>query len=150
MVVMPADTGAPVSGGSDDALHTDGGGSAAASRLKQLPNLPMVRHNHKWYRCRTLKTTAKQVQLEFQGFESNAAPFSLPLNSERLWRGSYKGRDWRHLVRSLAGNRPAEVARPDHCMCIWLWCRDYMLCVIHDAPCTTSTSMQICLGLIVP
>ncbi len=26
-------------------------------------------------------------------------PFWLPRDSERLWRGSYKGKDWRHLVR---------------------------------------------------
>jgi hypothetical protein len=98
---MPTITGAPQPGDSDDALKTDGEGvCSASSRLHQLPNLPMVRHNHRWYRCRTLRTTNKTVQLEFQGFESETTPFTLSLVSNRLWRGSYKGRDWRHLVPS--------------------------------------------------
>ena len=32
---------------------------------------------------------------------SSGGPFWLPRDSERLWRGSYKGKDWRHLVGGL-------------------------------------------------
>lgn len=91
------------SGGSDDARKSDrgegGGGGACSGKPRKIPKLPMVRYNRKWYRCRTLKSTAARVQLEFGGFESAPAPFWLPTDSDRLWRGSYKGKDWRHLVR---------------------------------------------------
>ncbi len=88
-----------VSGGSDDARNSDRGeGGGGAAKARKIPKLPMVRHNRKWYRCRTLKSTAARVQLEFGGFESSAAPFWLPTDSDRIWRGSYKGKDWRHLV----------------------------------------------------
>ena len=103
---MPPHTAAsPVnSGGSDDARNSDqgeGGGGGSSGKPRKIPKLPMVRHNRKWFRCRTLKSTAARVQLEFGGFESTAAPFWLATDSDRIWRGSYKGKDWRHLVRSL-------------------------------------------------
>ena len=63
-----------------------------------LPKLPMVRHGKQWFRCKNMKSTAAKVQLEYCGFEDNNTPFWLPLTSPRLWRGSYKGKDWRHLV----------------------------------------------------
>lgn len=37
--------------------------------------------------------------VEFTGFEEQSGPLSLPRDSDRIWRGSYKGKDWRYLVR---------------------------------------------------
>lgn len=37
---------------------------------------------------------------EFTGFEEQSGPLNLPRDSDRIWRGSYKGKDWRYLVRS--------------------------------------------------
>ena len=99
------------SSGSDDVRKEDGGeqnGSAkAGGKPRKIPKLPMVRHNRKWFRCRTLKSTAARVQLEFGGFEDSTGPFWLPANSDRIWHGSYKGKDWRHLVRRCATMRLA-------------------------------------------
>ena len=36
---------------------------------------------------------------EFTGFEEQTGPLTLPRDSDRIWRGSYKGKDWRYLVR---------------------------------------------------
>ena len=38
------------------------------------------------------------VAAEFTGFEEQTGPLWLPKDSDRIWRGSYKGRDWRYLV----------------------------------------------------
>ena len=37
---------------------------------------------------------------EFTGFEEVSGTISLPRESDRIWRGSYKGKDWRYLVSS--------------------------------------------------
>ena len=87
------------SGGTSDGI---GGGGNNADGLSHLPKLPMVRHGKQWLRCKTLRSTSTKVQLECCGFEGEKPAFWLPLTSDRLWRGSYKGKDWRHLVRSLA------------------------------------------------
>lgn len=36
---------------------------------------------------------------EFTGFEEASGSISLARESDRIWRGSYKGKDWRYLVR---------------------------------------------------
>ena len=36
---------------------------------------------------------------EFTGFEEQTGPLNLPRDSDRIWRGSYKGKDWRYLVQ---------------------------------------------------
>ena len=49
---------------------------------------------------------ARHVQLngvwfaEFMGFEQQLQPVWLARDSERIWRGSYKNKAWKHLVRS--------------------------------------------------
>jgi hypothetical protein len=59
----------------------------------------MVQYRSAWYRGRVLKQTAWKVLLEFTGHNHEGGPFWLPKDSPRLWRGSYKGRDWKYLVR---------------------------------------------------
>ena len=89
------------SDGTSDGKH-DSADAADHAKLRPLPKLPMVRHGKQWFRCKSIKTTAAKVQLEYCGFEEKNQPFWLPLTSERLWRGSYKGKDWRHLVHPWA------------------------------------------------
>lgn len=36
---------------------------------------------------------------EFMGFEQQLQPVWLARDSERIWRGSYKNKAWKHLVR---------------------------------------------------
>jgi len=38
------------------------------------------------------------LPVEFTGFEEVSGTVSLPRESNRIWRGSYKGKDWRYLV----------------------------------------------------
>ncbi|KAK9830353.1 hypothetical protein WJX72_011216 [[Myrmecia] bisecta] len=72
-------------------------GPTTGRRLAKIPKLPMVRHGKKWYRARLLKDNNNRVLIEFAGFEQESAPVWLPKESDRIWRGSYKGKDWRHL-----------------------------------------------------
>ena len=39
------------------------------------------------------------VHAEFMGFEQQLQPSWLARDSERIWRGSYKNKAWKHLVR---------------------------------------------------
>jgi len=87
---------------------SDGGGTITADGLATLPKLPMVRHGKQWLRCKTLRATSSKVQLECCGFVGEKPAFWLPLTSDRLWRGSYKGKDWRHLVRVVPLAPPAS------------------------------------------
>lgn len=63
----------------------------------KVAKLPMVRHSGVWYRARTLQEKATRVLLEFPGFAALTPPFWLGRDSDRIWRGSYKGRDWKYL-----------------------------------------------------
>jgi len=92
-IASPAASGGTSDGG--------GGGNMTADGLPTLPKLPMVRHGKQWLRCKTLRATSSKVQLECCGFVGEKPAFWLPLTSDRLWRGSYKGKDWRHLVRIM-------------------------------------------------
>ena len=49
---------------------------------------------------------------EFTGFEEVNGTVSLPRESDRIWRGSYKGKDWRYLVSFT----------PLHLLCYIIWC----------------------------
>ncbi|KAK9863572.1 hypothetical protein WJX84_000196 [Apatococcus fuscideae] len=63
----------------------------------KLPKLPMVLKGSKWYRGRLLRDSGPRVLVEASGLEDPPAQEWLPKESERLWRGSYKGKDWRYL-----------------------------------------------------
>ncbi|GAB4815866.1 hypothetical protein N2152v2_002912 [Parachlorella kessleri] len=86
----------------------------ARGRLPKIPKLPMVRQDDSgWYRARLLEDAGERVLLEFTGFEGQFVPMWLPRTSDRIWRGSYKGKDWKHLgggawepkVKSSSGRR---------------------------------------------
>jgi hypothetical protein len=83
----------------------DGGGPTATKAPSQgkvikIPKLPMVQFGNAWYRAKLMKDVGARVMLEYQGFSHEGGPFWLPKDHPRIWRGSYKGRDWRHLVRA--------------------------------------------------
>lgn len=72
--------------------------SARPARPLKLPKLPMVRQGRgRWYRARVLQDTGSKVLLEFTGFEHMLPALWLPRDTDRVWRGSYKGKDWRYL-----------------------------------------------------
>jgi len=63
----------------------------------KIPKLPMVLQGKQWYRARLLKETSEKVLVEFAGFEHMLPSLWLPRASDRIWFGSYKGKDWRYL-----------------------------------------------------
>lgn len=63
----------------------------------KIPKLPMVRQGNKWYRARVVQETETSAQFEFAGYEAVMPMIWLPRNSDRIWFGSYKGKDWRYL-----------------------------------------------------
>jgi hypothetical protein len=77
-----------------------GNGAAKPARTIKIPKLPMVQYGRAWYRAKVLKELNSKVQVEYQGVSHEGGPFWLPKDHARLWRGSYKGRDWRYLVRA--------------------------------------------------
>lgn len=70
----------------------------AGSRLIKIPKLPMVLYGKKWYRARVMEQGDSKVLLEYQGFSHEGGPFWLAKDHPRIWRGSYKGKDWKYLV----------------------------------------------------
>lgn len=92
-------------GGDENNLHGvgEGGGGRGALRGK-MPKLPMVRSGKKWYRARLMREDKTQVLLgsSCKGSEG-AQPFWLLKDSDRIWHGSYKGRDWKYLVSGVLG-----------------------------------------------
>jgi hypothetical protein len=64
----------------------------------KIPKLPMVEYAKKWYRAKVLKDACSKVLLEYQGYSHEGGPFWLAKDHSRIWRGSYKGRDWKYLV----------------------------------------------------
>ena len=62
----------------------------------KIPKLPMVKEGEHWYRTRVLKETEKRIHVEFAGYEHTMPATWLPKYSERVWLGSYKGKDWRY------------------------------------------------------
>lgn len=67
-------------------------------KVIKIPKLPMVEYAKKWYRAKVLKDAGSKVLLEYQGYSHEGGPFWLPKDHPRIWRGSYKGRDWKYLV----------------------------------------------------
>lgn len=75
-----------------------GNADCAVGRSFKIPKLPMVLYGKKWYRAKVLKDAGSKVMLEYQGFNHEGGPFWLNKDHARIWRGSYKGKDWRYLV----------------------------------------------------
>jgi len=90
-----------------------GGGSGVAQNPKpvpgarpaKIPKLPMVQFQGRWYRAKVLRDQPSRVMVEYQGVNHEGGPVWLAKDSSRLWRGSYKGKDWRYLVGLGRGGR---------------------------------------------
>eukprot|EP00803_Ostreobium_quekettii_P008210 evm.model.scf_2401.1 EVM.evm.TU.scf_2401.1 scf_2401:494-15580(-) len=67
--------------------------------IEKLPRMPMVLHNKEWYRARILREEEDRIFVEFTGFEDGSfvKPFWLSKDSGLIWRGSYRGKDWKYL-----------------------------------------------------
>ena len=48
--------------------------------------------------CSYNRLTTGALLAEFMGFEQQLQPVWLARDSERIWRGSYKNKAWKHLV----------------------------------------------------
>lgn len=83
----------PGSGTKRGRSASKGGGKRPAPKI---PKLPMVKEGAHWYRTRVLKETDKRIHVEFAGYEHTMPATWLPKYSERVWLGSYKGKDWRY------------------------------------------------------
>jgi hypothetical protein len=77
--------------------------AAVGAKVIKIPKLPMVEYGKKWYRAKVLKDAGSKVLLEYQGYSHEGGPFWLPKDHTRIWRGSYKGRDWKYLVSQRQG-----------------------------------------------
>lgn len=75
--------------------HTDGR-RKTAKVLPKIPKLPMVRQGNHWYRARVLKEDKHRILVEFAGYEHSLPSTWIPKYCQRVWLGSYKGKDWRY------------------------------------------------------
>ena len=97
--------------------------SGKAPRGAKIPKLPMVQYGKKWYRAKVLKDVPGKVLVEFQGYSHEGGPFWLAKESSRLWKGSYKGRDWKHLVSDRALAKIESLNVIIRIACLWIFCR---------------------------
>lgn len=95
------------------------------SRPVRIPKLPMVQYGKEWYRAKVLKDAGSKVMLEYQGYNHEGGPFWLNKDHARIWRGSYKGKDWRYLVRSI------DISAASMLLSV------YCVCGLHITPCNT-------------
>ncbi|BDA45639.1 hypothetical protein COCOBI_07-4260 [Coccomyxa sp. Obi] len=110
---LPSSSTMDVDSHSDDG-HNSNGARAPTGKLRKIPKLPMVRHGKKWYRARLLRDTGSRVTIEFTGFEEQSGPLALPRDSDRIWRGSYKGKDWRYLGDGAWEPKEKQCKKPQH------------------------------------
>lgn len=89
--------------------------AAGVSKRAKLPaKNPMVlqKQNGSYYRVRVLKEETYRVKIEFMGFEQQLQPSWLARDSERIWRGSYKNKAWKHLGDGAWEPRSGERGAP--------------------------------------
>ncbi|KFM25663.1 hypothetical protein F751_2505 [Auxenochlorella protothecoides] len=55
-----------------------------------------------WYRARVVKDAGDRVLLEFTGFEDQFPALWLARGTDRIWRGSYRGKDWKPAAVATA------------------------------------------------
>lgn len=79
-----------------DGNHRDGPARRTKKVLPKIPKLPMVRQGVHWYRARVLKEDKQRILVEFAGYEHSLPSTWLPKYCDRVWLGSYKGKDWRY------------------------------------------------------
>lgn len=87
---------------------------SSVPRPLKVPRLPMVKYKEGWYRARVLEQKATEVLLELSGLEAETGSFWLPRDSDRIWRGSYRGRDWRHLGDGAWEPKPRKNGQKVH------------------------------------
>lgn len=92
----PAAAAAPLPAATP-AAYEDGGEGANPHDLYTIPNMPMVeRPGGLWYRANVVKETSDRVLFEWAGYESAFEREWVERASTRIWRGSYKTKDWRY------------------------------------------------------
>ncbi|GLC61147.1 hypothetical protein PLESTB_001723300 [Pleodorina starrii] len=100
--------------------------SSLAGPLK-VPKLPMIRAGRGWYRGRLMRESVdgQRVLVDVPGApkpatggsgggqaaQQHGQPFWLPVVSDRIWRGSYKGKDWKYLGDGAWEPKPAAFKR---------------------------------------
>ena len=65
--------------------------------MNVIPHLPMVLKGDRWFRANVVRERGDKVLVDFPGYEATHGAEWLDRTSERIWRGSYKGKDWKHL-----------------------------------------------------
>ncbi|GIL78154.1 hypothetical protein Vretimale_7524 [Volvox reticuliferus] len=98
-------------------------GHSATGPLK-VPKLPMIRAGRGWYRGRLMRESmdGQRVLVDVPGAPNPGSsssssghpqnqPFWLPVTSDRIWRGSYKGKDWKYLGDGAWEPKPAAFKR---------------------------------------
>ena len=93
--VAPSD-GSKYVNGSDLPERAASGKKGDKRAPPKIPKLPMVRQGEHWYRARVLKENTDTILVEFAGYEHSLPSICLPKYCDRVWLGSYKGRDWRY------------------------------------------------------
>ena len=87
-----------------------------------VPRLPMIAVGDAWYRGRVAAddTAGGRVLIECSVVPGVSRPFWLERASTRIWRGSYKGRDWKYLgdgawePKKGGGGGSSEPAKKKH------------------------------------
>lgn len=85
-----------------------------ADRKAKFPRMPMVRHGREWFRARILKDDERRIFVEFTGFEDGSfvKPFWIQKDSDLIFKGSYRGKDWKYLVSAMKNAATVHAAGP--------------------------------------
>ena len=73
--------------------------------------LPMVKRDGKWWRARVVGQRRDAIRLEWCGHEEEWDDEWVGRTSGRLWRGSYRGKDWRYLADGAWAPKPGVANR---------------------------------------
>lgn len=62
--------------------------------------MPMVEYGNLWYRVRIKDEDEDNIFIEFTGFEDGSLvqPFWIRKDSDKVFKGSYRGKDWKYMV----------------------------------------------------
>jgi len=76
----------------------------------KLPRMPMIRYGEYWYRARIKQETKESIHVEFTGFEDGLVkPFWIRKDSVDVFKGSYSGKDWRHVGEGAWEPKPRKM-----------------------------------------
>ena len=88
-------------------MHAAPNGLCAADREHKMAGPLLYHQSLRWDNqltptigcyCPACKYPVVLCRAAIAGLEDQQAPVWLPSDSDRIWRGSYKGKDWKHLV----------------------------------------------------